>query len=186
MIELILKLLATLGIMVPIFFKWPGYFTFKALDPRGWKLDKQKAKKIATVVIIGLAISLVLFPKLDDISFQAGPVIDESNPQVVLLKFSPALLLVIIATLPILEELVFRGCLLRLFNDKKGPIFALLASSALFGLFHVLNPGTYALAFISPFMAGIVFGWCYLAQGLPSAVLTHMGYNIVIFLWCYI
>jgi len=172
--------------MVPIFLKWPSYFTFRALDPRAWKLDKSKAKRIAIVVIIGLMCSLILFPLLDALSFQAGQVIDESNPQVVLYKFSPALLLIIIATLPILEELVFRGCVLRLFKDKKGPIFALLGSAALFGLFHVLNPGTYALAFISPFVAGIVFGWCYLAQGLPSAVLTHMGYNITIFLWCYL
>ncbi len=184
MIDLLLKLLAALGVLL-VFMRFPKYFNLGILNPRMWgRPDRQTLKKIALVSAFGLAISLVMFPSLDALSFQAGQVIDESHPQVVIYKFAPVLLLLVVASMPILEEWLFRGCLLRLFKEKKGPIVGILLSSALFGMFHVIHPGAYPLAFISPFFAGLVFGWCYIAQGLPSAVLTHSGYNVAIFaLW---
>jgi membrane protease YdiL (CAAX protease family) len=141
-------------------------------------------ERIAWVSAFGLAIGLLLFPRLDALSASIGPVIDETHPQVAIYRVAPALLLLVVALMPVFEEWLFRGCLMRLLEDKKGPLIALLASSALFGLFHTVQPGAYPLAFISPFFAGLVFGWCYLAQGLTSAVAAHSGYNVAVFaLW---
>jgi len=179
-----MKLLAALGILL-IFMRFPKYFNLGILNPRRWRCpDRQTLKRIALVSAVGLAISLVMFPSLDALSFQTGQVIDKDHPQVIIYKFAPMLLLLVVASMPILEEWLFRGCLLKLFKEKKRPLMGILLTSALFGMFHAIQPGAYPLAFVSPFFAGMVFGWCYLAQGLPSAVLTHSGYNMAIFaLW---
>ncbi|WP_237028970.1 exosortase E/protease, VPEID-CTERM system [Phaeobacter porticola] len=77
---------------------------------------------------------------------------------------------------PIIEELFFRGYLLRRMAGQGQvlrAIFALLVSSALFGLMH----DRFALGMA----AGAIFGGLYLrGGGLPAAILAHMVANALI------
>lgn len=104
----------------------------------------------------------------------------------------------------LLEEVAFRGVLLGMFLQRTTTGLAVLASSALFGLWHVLpsldisevNPvladafgGTggavaaVVLAVIGTALAGVVFCWLRLVSGsLVAPILTHVGTNSLGFL----
>ena len=86
---------------------------------------------------------------------------------------SLALNLLALAVLPaILEELLFRGCImgaLRPYGDR----FAILVSAVLFGIGHGgLTQSTFA------FVAGLTLGWITVASGsIKLAMLIHFGNN---------
>ncbi|PKI91705.1 CPBP family intramembrane metalloprotease domain-containing protein [Actinomycetales bacterium SN12] len=80
------------------------------------------------------------------------------------------------------EEVFFRGVAFRLLNGRWGAVVALVASSALFGLLHLLNPGaSLAGALAIATEAGLLLGAAYLLTGslwLASGV--HFGWNVAI------
>lgn len=81
------------------------------------------------------------------------------------------LLVVIIA--PILEELVFRGLILRGFLDHYSIKKSVMVSALLFGVFH-MNPWQFPGAFVW----GIMAGWWYIATGsLLYCILGHILLN---------
>lgn len=74
---------------------------------------------------------------------------------------------------PILEELIFRGVVLKGFLKKFNPTKAILFSALLFGIAH-LNPWQ----FIAAFMAGIVIGWVYYkTRSIWAAIFIHFINN---------
>ncbi|MGE5557667.1 MAG: lysostaphin resistance A-like protein [Bacillota bacterium] len=88
----------------------------------------------------------------------------------------PVLLLVAVA--PLTEELFFRGLVLQGFIRRYGLKKSILASAALFSLFH-LNP--YQL--LAAFVAGILLGWVAVKSGsLYPAFLGHALHNAMPFI----
>lgn len=86
-----------------------------------------------------------------------------------------AVLFVLVA---VSEELMFRGYLLVNLREGMGPAPALLLTSALFGLFHVLNPNLNLLAPVNISLAGLIMGYAWLLTGnlwLPMAY--HFSWN---------
>jgi membrane protease YdiL (CAAX protease family) len=80
---------------------------------------------------------------------------------------------------PLMEELVFRGVLFSIFEDQAGPIFAVIASAALFTGLHVPEyRGAWNHLFLL-FFVGLVFS---LARGLTGSlapsVFLHASYNL--------
>jgi len=76
------------------------------------------------------------------------------------------------------EEVAFRGYVLQNLREGWGIVPAVLLSSAIFGLFHSLNPHASPLALADIALAGIVFSCAYLATGslwLPMAF--HFAWN---------
>lgn len=78
------------------------------------------------------------------------------------------------------EEALFRGVLQIALADRLGPFGALLLSSALFGLCHLLTP-TYAAiaALLGLYLGGLLI----LSGNLLPAVLVHAGYDLVALLY---
>ncbi|MGD0868984.1 MAG: CPBP family intramembrane glutamic endopeptidase [Bryobacteraceae bacterium] len=79
----------------------------------------------------------------------------------------------------VFEEVIFRGFLFRLVAGLGGNWTALGATSALFGLAHISNPGaTWASSLAVAIEAGILLGAAYAASGslwLPIGI--HAGWN---------
>jgi membrane protease YdiL (CAAX protease family) len=94
----------------------------------------------------------------------------------------PALFLSFIASLqsPILEEVIFRGFLLQTLSDRWGLPVAVILSSFLFGLAHLANVDSdfgWLSAFISTFIAGLMFAKAYLVhKSLWIPIGIHFGW----------
>jgi membrane protease YdiL (CAAX protease family) len=103
-------------------------------------------------------------------------------------------LLGFMAATAVTEELLFRGVLFRIVEERTGTWIALLLTGAVFGLSHLLNPdasvwGAVAIAIEAGFMLaacyaatrslwvpiGLHFGWNFAAGGIFSAVVSGNG-----------
>jgi membrane protease YdiL (CAAX protease family) len=74
---------------------------------------------------------------------------------------------------PVLEEMLFRGVILRGFLRRYSRTFAILWSATLFGIAH-LNLYQFATAFV----VGVVGGWLYeRCRSLWPCILLHATYN---------
>ena len=82
-------------------------------------------------------------------------------------------LLLIAAVLPaVCEECLFRGAIQGVL-ERRGPVFSILVSGLLFGLFHLDPWRILPAAFL-----GCVFGWLtYRTQSLMPAILGHFANN---------
>lgn len=79
---------------------------------------------------------------------------------------------------PVLEEMLFRGIILRSFLLQYARMPAIIGSAALFGLAH-LN----IYQFVAGFILGSVAGWLYeRTRSLWPCILLHGAYNIIIVL----
>lgn len=78
----------------------------------------------------------------------------------------------IVILAPVLEELIFRGVILRGLLKRYSPVTAIIVSSILFGAVH-LNPWQ----FISASILGMFIGWVYYrTQSISLAIIIH-GFN---------
>ena len=79
----------------------------------------------------------------------------------------------------IIEEVLFRGIIFRIINEKWGSIIALAISAILFGVVHLMNKNSSLYSAIAiAIEAGILLGACYLYSGnlwLPIGL--HFGWN---------
>jgi ABC-2 type transport system permease protein/sodium transport system permease protein len=95
-------------------------------------------------------------------------------------QLSPVFLVLVLAVLPaVVEELFFRGYLLgALLTDMK-PAMAILASAALFALFHVILANLLAVERFAPsLLLGLVLGWmCYRSGSVWPGMLMHTLHN---------
>jgi uncharacterized protein len=78
------------------------------------------------------------------------------------------------------EELLFRGVLFRLVEEKTGTWVALAVSGVLFGALHLLNPGaTVVGAAAIAVEAGLMLGAAYVAtRSLWLPIALHLGWNL--------
>ena len=79
----------------------------------------------------------------------------------------------------VLEELLFRGVLLRLLDAALGSFLALLLSAVLFGLLHLLAPHATWFSTIAIMLeSGVLLGSAYfLTRGLWLPIGVHIGWN---------
>lgn len=72
---------------------------------------------------------------------------------------------------PVIEELVFRGLLFRLWAARWGWFAAMLMTSVLFGLYHA--------NFLPAFVGGLIYVAIYQATGtLRASILAHGAFNV--------
>ena len=82
---------------------------------------------------------------------------------------------------PLLEESLFRGCLLPVLAQTIGTIPAVIITAVLFALFH--GP-TNLVHWVSFTATGIAYGWMRAASRSTTApALMHAGYNLALFLF---
>lgn len=84
-------------------------------------------------------------------------------------------LVLVVIVAPVIEEMVFRGVLLRAFDARWGMWPAVLAQAVLFGAYH-FN----AWLFVPTMMLGVAAGWLALErESLWPAISLHVLYNLV-------
>lgn len=80
---------------------------------------------------------------------------------------------------PIIEESLFRGCLLSVMARTTEPIIAILATAEFFATFHPISTPVQWLCVLTP---GSAFGWIPVNSGSTSAAaLMHATYNATLF-----
>lgn len=78
-----------------------------------------------------------------------------------------------------MEELLFRGILLRWLEDFAGSWIALLITSFLFGLAHILNPGATVFSTFAIAIESLLLGGAYLlTRSLWMPIGLHAAWNI--------
>jgi hypothetical protein len=95
------------------------------------------------------------------------------GPEVVLVVLGVALLA------PLVEELLFRGLLLRSLARRTSSVAAVALSAAVFALAHLLDPST--LPLLAPLLLlGVIAGIRSVRTGeLSQPVLLHVGFNLL-------
>ena len=135
------------------------------LSPLGWVLPRTGHVLASLVIGALLALGVVLCQQLRsrDLAF--------TTPSVQLLLLSSLLG-------PILEESVFRGCMLPLIARASGDITAVILTAGLFALFHGPTDMAHWISFT---FTGVAYGWIRVASGTTTAAaLTHAIYNLVL------
>lgn len=85
------------------------------------------------------------------------------------------------ATWAVLEEVAFRGLILRYTELKLGSWPAIVLSAVLFGLWHLQNPDMTALSIVELSVIGLALGAAYvLTRRLWMPIGLHATYNIAI------
>src|SRR5207253_2137804 len=80
---------------------------------------------------------------------------------------------------PIIEESLFRGCLLPVLARTTGPTIAFLATAALFATLHPITTFVQWLCFLG---TGTAYGWIRVKSGSTAASsLMHAPYNATLF-----
>jgi membrane protease YdiL (CAAX protease family) len=77
------------------------------------------------------------------------------------------------------EEIVVRGVVFRIVEDRLGSWIAVALSAALFGLLHAFNPGATTISTLSiAFEAGVLLAAAYIfSRGLWLPIGLHIGWN---------
>ncbi len=77
------------------------------------------------------------------------------------------------------EEVLFRGVLFRIMEEKLGTYIALLVSALVFGLLHVLNPGSSLIdGFSIAVQAGLLLGVAYVySRDLWLPIMVHFSWD---------
>lgn len=101
-------------------------------------------------------------------------------------KGAPLVALIVVQSVivaPVVEELLFRGVLLRSLLRRTTPTCATFVSGALFGAIHLIDPR--ALAAVPGLVAlGILLAWMTLRTGnLSRAISVHAGFNLLAMLF---
>ncbi len=105
-----------------------------------------------------------------DVSGEAKKITDRGTGLGIVL-----LVLIVVIGAPIVEELFFRGLLLRSLEGRIANGLALVVSSVLFGAAHLQPIQFPALVFI-----GLVLGWLAQRFGrLGPSMFAHLGFNLV-------
>jgi membrane protease YdiL (CAAX protease family) len=157
---------------VVVFLSFALYLVLKlrhhapVLRPLGWVLPTRRHAMAAIVVGVSLATAVTIYLRLHNQRPVASPAVD--------------LLLLGIALGPILEESLFRGCLLPLVAASAGDVVAVVLSAVLFALFHGPTDLQHWVSFTT---TGIAYGWLrVVSRSTTAPAVTHATYNLVLFL----
>ena len=138
--------------------------------------DELSFRKAPRELSIGLAFGFVLF----SLVVGAAAVADVYNIRGPGGTGDLLRMLLIISIAPgVIEEVIFRGILFRWLEQFAGSWFALAATSALFGVAHIYNPGaTWFSSFAIAIEAGVLLGGAYmLTRSLWVPIGLHAAWN---------
>jgi membrane protease YdiL (CAAX protease family) len=134
------------------------------LEPLGWVRPSFRYLALAPLFGSLLASGVVV------VRYQVTPPV--SLTDLVLLSFIAG---------PILEESLFRGCLLPVFERSTGRAVAVIGTAVLFALFHAPVNAAHWFWFTA---TGMAYGWMRIAsQSTSAAALMHASYNLALILF---
>ena len=87
----------------------------------------------------------------------------------------PANILSSLITAPFCEEIIYTGIVMRGLLHHRSPLYAIVASSVLFGIVHILNDNA-----LFATLASLLTGWIYWrTRSLWPAILAHVSINLI-------
>jgi uncharacterized protein len=167
---------AIVNLEVPLVAIASYYLLYKYYEKRN--IGELKLSALPVYGLMGITIGMGLQALVILVIYlMGGYAIVKVNPISYLL---PGLLIAISSSA--FEEILIRGIVFRIMNEKWGALVALSFSAALFGALHLANKNStlYSAAAIAV-EAGILLGACYLFAGnlwLPIGV--HLGWNFAL------
>jgi membrane protease YdiL (CAAX protease family) len=136
------------------------------LRPLGWVWPRMAYIVAALVGGISLASGVALYLHFRNQSAPAVPIIE--------------ILVLGLVLAPILEESLFRGCLLPLLAQTTGSRIAVILTAILFALFHRPTNLSHWVSFTA---TGVAYGWIRMAsRSTAAAAVMHATYNLAVFL----
>ncbi len=166
-VKLIVTLIAT-------FFAVLTYiFLFKFYEKRN--ISEFGKKNIVKSLIIGFIVGFVLQSlTVLVIYLQGGYSIVSINPISFII---PPLTMAIASS--IIEEIIFRGILFRIMEEKLGTYISLIISALIFGLIHIANPNSSLIAGLGlSVQAGLLLGVAFvLTRNLWFPIMIHFAWN---------
>jgi membrane protease YdiL (CAAX protease family) len=131
------------------------------LKPLGWVVPQMSHIVMALMMGPSFAAGIAIYMRLRN---QVSPTIP--------IEF----LILALVFGPILEESLFRGCLLPLLVQTTGTLPAVIIVAVLFALFHRPESPVHWLSFTA---TGVAYGWLRLASRSTMApALMHAAYNL--------
>jgi membrane protease YdiL (CAAX protease family) len=138
----------------------------RVLQPLGWVWPRMAYIVVALLVGISLAASVALYLGFRNQTTQPMPFVE--------------LLVLGFLLGPILEESLFRGCLLPLLAQTTGSGIAVILTAILFALLH--QPANLA-HWVSFTATGVAYGWIRVSsRSTAAAAVMHATYNLAVFL----
>ena len=142
------------------------------------KITELKLSALPVYGLLGVAIGMGLQAAVILVMYlMGGYTVVKVNPVNYLL---PGLLIAISSSA--FEEILIRGVVFRIMNEKWGAVVALSFSAVLFGALHLMNKNaTIYSATAIALEAGILLGACYLfARNLWLPIGVHLGWNFAL------
>jgi membrane protease YdiL (CAAX protease family) len=132
------------------------------LKPLGWIIPQMQYIVMAVMAGPSFAAGIALYLRLRN---RVPPTIPISELLILGLVFGP-----------ILEESLFRGCLLPILAQSTGTIPAVVITAFIFAVFHEPTNLAHWLSFTA---TGIAYGWVRMVSGSTTApALMHAAYNL--------
>jgi membrane protease YdiL (CAAX protease family) len=119
------------------------------------------------VLVMGIGYELLIF--LNEISFE----------KIVFEPINILISLALFSCVAVMEEVLFRGYVLRNLMISFNKYIALILSSILFSLIHGMNPNMDGFSAMSLFLAGILLGISYIyTKNLWFPIALHLSWNL--------
>lgn len=130
---------------------------------------------LATIAMYALSFILVAI-----LEFSGANIQDISNIQDIELYFSPIPMFILIAIMPVAEEIFFRGFLLDKINNYAGKNITIFSTAILFGIAHMEYAKIYPV--VLTFLMGIILAYIvFKTKNLFSAIIAHVTYNVIVY-----
>ena len=149
------------------------------LSAQGLPLGRRSARQF----LAGLAVGMLLIGLCVALAAAAGSYEVRGSFNARALRLSAEVLLLLLSG-ALLEEAMFRGYPFQRLVEAVGPVWAVVAFSALFGAAHLGNPnasGVLSWAFLNTIVIGVLLALAYLRSGtlwLPFGI--HFGWNFAL------
>ncbi|KFF07297.1 CPBP family intramembrane glutamic endopeptidase [Flavobacterium reichenbachii] len=145
---------------------------FKKYDKR--TVTEFAVKGLFKNLFIGISIGFVLQSLTILIMYLNGnySVVNINPISFILIPFA------LMFTVAIIEEILVRGIIFRIMEEKLGSYIALTISSVLFGVFHLINPHSTLISSICITTAGFLFGVIFIySRNLWMPIALHFAWN---------
>lgn len=145
---------------------------FKKYDKRA--VTEFAAKGLAKNLIIGTAIGFILQSLTILVIYLNGSysVININPVSFILIPFA------LMFTVAIIEEILVRGIIFRIMEEKLGTYVSLTISSVLFGVLHLANPHSTLISSICITTAGFLMGAAFIySRNLWMPIALHFAWN---------
>ncbi|WP_149205794.1 CPBP family intramembrane glutamic endopeptidase [Flavobacterium johnsoniae] len=145
---------------------------FKKYDKRA--ITEFSAKGLAKNLTIGISIGFVLQSFTILVMYLNGnySVVNINPVSFILIPFA------IMFTVAIIEEILVRGIIFRIVEEKLGSYISLTISSVLFGVFHLANPHGTIISGICITTAGFMLGAAFIySRNLWFPIALHFAWN---------